>query len=149
MTPVSNRKRIVPISERMQRLANDPATDWINTPAQGSPWLRERLRSVPMRRVFGGVELCPHITPLAGEAIYTFWTDAVRCITCTAGASGDVSEAENFTCDRCRRRRKRITPVLLPPDPVTEAFAGIVPQTAFLFGLCDSCLVEEGGGVPQ
>jgi hypothetical protein len=45
--------------------------------------------------------------------------------------------------------RKRITPVLLPPDPVTEAFAGIVPQTAFLFGLCDDCMVEEGGGVPQ
>jgi hypothetical protein len=146
---VSNRKRIPPISERMQRLANDPTTIWTNTPAQGSPWLRERLASVPMRRVFGGAELCPHLTPVAGEGIYTFWADAVRCVTCTDRATGELSEEENFTCDRCRRRHDRIVPVMLPPDPITEAFAGIVPQTAFMFGLCEDCLVEEGGGVPQ
>jgi len=145
---MSNRRRLrpPPIVRPLQRHAAARPDRLTRAVVPGSPWLRARWAHLPLDRLLGTIPTCEHLTNTAGDGIYTLWKpDKIRCGHCSAENLLDPADPAELTCDRCRRRVEKIMPVLIPPSEITEALAGVLPQTVLALGLCHNCMVLEGG----
>lgn len=91
------------------------------------PWVQAQAADLHAALLAGRVRLCPHIGPAPRTLYAAVWQRwLIVCADCMPALIGD--DAEDFTCDRCRR----------PAEPIHPGTVHIGPLL-LTFGLCTPC----------
>ncbi|MBF8187460.1 hypothetical protein ITP53_17305 [Nonomuraea sp. K274] len=108
-----------------------------------NPWLADQVRRLHTAITSRQARVCPHITGSPSVVYAAAWTPGLLVCPACVGHLRPTDDAEDGTCDRCRR-------------PANELYAGIVQTGPLLlaYGLCRHCVRRTGlanlhpGGTP-
>ena len=97
-----------------------------------APWVRGQAAELLAAIAEDRADICPHIGANPTVVFAAAWKPlAVYCGACAPDLLA-IGAAEDYTCDRCRRRVKQIRPGLV-------AIGAIV----YNFGLCSQCAEDQ------